>query len=197
MPTTLLSPGVQVNEFDLTTGVASVSTSTGAIAGLFHWGPVNQRILIPNEDALVRQYLKPSNLNAETFFTAANFLAYSNQLYVVRVANTTYDVVSNTASFWPNTVTGSGTSGAAIDIGSNPTTLGFNVGVRVKYDVVDYQPTIGGLTDDGIYYITASNATHISLGLTAGGANLALTNLIHRNRFLKAAFKTIDSWVAG
>lgn len=197
MPTTLLSPGVQVNEFDLTTGVASVSTSTGAIAGLFHWGPVNQRILIPNEDALVRQYLKPSNLNAETFFTAANFLAYSNQLYVVRVANTTYDVVSNTASFWPNTVTGSGTSGAAIDIGSNPTTLGFNVGVRVKYDVVDYQPTIGGLTDDGIYYITASNATHISLGLTAGGANLALTNLTTTSKTKKHTIRIDDAYSNG
>ena len=197
MPTTLLSPGVQVNEFDLSTGVPSVATSIGAIAGLFRWGPVNQRIIIPNEDALVQQYLKPTNLNAETFFTAANFLAYSNQLYVVRVANTTYDVVSNTATFWPNTVTESGTANAAININANPTTLGFNVGVRVKFDAPDYQAPIGGLTDNGVYFVTASNSTHVSLGLTSGGANIQLTNITTNNKTLKQTLIIDDAYSNG
>jgi phage tail sheath protein FI len=84
-----VSPGVNVSEIDLTTVVPAVSTTEGAIAGVFHWGPVDQRILIDSENNLVARFGKPSNHNAETFFTAANFLSYGNQLYVTRAANTT------------------------------------------------------------------------------------------------------------
>lgn len=84
-----VSPGVNVSEIDLTTVVPAVSTTEGAIAGVFHWGPVDQRILVDSENSLVARFGKPSNLNAETFFTAANFLSYGNQLYVTRAANTT------------------------------------------------------------------------------------------------------------
>jgi hypothetical protein len=84
-----VSPGVNVSEIDLTTVVPAVSTTEGAIAGAFHWGPVDQRILIDSETTLVNRFGKPSNHNAETFFTAANFLSYGNQLYVTRAANTT------------------------------------------------------------------------------------------------------------
>ena len=83
-----LSPGVNVTEFDLTTVVPAVATSDGAIAGIFRWGPVGERILIDTEDLLGRRFGKPSNLNAETWFSAANFLGYGNRLHVVRAANT-------------------------------------------------------------------------------------------------------------
>ena len=107
---TLLSPGVNVTEIDLTTIVPSVSTSVGAIAGLFRWGPVGQRALINSETTLVQQFGSPTSYNAETFFTAANFLSYTNSLYVVRAANTTggtgnatfYSVGANTLN--PNTI---------------------------------------------------------------------------------------------
>ena len=84
-----LSPGVNVTEIDLTTVVPAVATSTGAIAGIFNWGPVDERILIDNETKLVNTFGKPNSNNAETWFTAANFLSYTNSLYVVRTANTT------------------------------------------------------------------------------------------------------------
>jgi len=84
-----LSPGVNVTEIDLTTVVPAVATSTGAIAGIFPWGPVGERILIDTENKLVNTFGKPTSNNAETFFTAANFLGYTNSLYVVRSANTT------------------------------------------------------------------------------------------------------------
>lgn len=84
-----LSPGVNVSEIDLTTVVPAVATSDGAIAGMFRWGPVGQRVLIDSENQLVSQFGKPTNFNAETWFTAANFLAYTNRLYVSRAANTT------------------------------------------------------------------------------------------------------------
>jgi phage tail sheath protein FI len=83
-----LSPGVNVTEIDLTGIVPAVATTTGAIAGIFNWGPVGQRILVESESNLVRYFGKPNNNNAETWFTAANFLTYGNSLYVVRTANT-------------------------------------------------------------------------------------------------------------
>ena len=84
-----LSPGVNVSEIDLTTIVPSVATSVGAIAGVFSWGPVNERTLIGSETQLVSTFGQPNANNAETWFTAANFLSYTNSLYVVRGANTT------------------------------------------------------------------------------------------------------------
>ena len=99
-----VSPGVNVSEVDLTTVVPAVSTSVGAVAGVFKWGPVGKRTLISSETELAAQFGKPTNHNPETFFTAANFLAYGNALYVVRSANTTnfangvISAVANTGS---------------------------------------------------------------------------------------------------
>jgi phage tail sheath protein FI len=87
MPTQL-SPGVVTNEVDLTTIVPSVATSTAAIAGIFNWGPVLEPVLISSETQLVQQFGEPNSNNAETWFTAANFLAYSDSIYVTRAANT-------------------------------------------------------------------------------------------------------------
>ena len=83
-----LSPGVNVTEVDLTTVVPAVATSDGAIAGVFRWGPVGQRVLVDSENKLIEEFGQPTNFNAETFFTAANFLSYGNRLYVSRAANT-------------------------------------------------------------------------------------------------------------
>ena len=84
-----VSPGVNVSEIDLTTVVPAVSSTEGAIAGVFRWGPVDKVLLIDSEASLVNRFGKPTNYNAETFFTAANFLSYGNKLYVNRAANTT------------------------------------------------------------------------------------------------------------
>ena len=84
-----VSPGVNVTEIDLTTIVPAVSTTEGAIAGVFHWGPLEKSVLVDSEDKLAARFGKPTNHNPETFFTAANFLAYGNKLYVSRAANTT------------------------------------------------------------------------------------------------------------
>ena len=82
----LKSPGVHVREIDLTTIVPSVSTSIGAIAGPFEKGPVNSVVTVRSEEDLVKVFGKPQNSSNqfETFFTAANFLQYTDQLKVVR-----------------------------------------------------------------------------------------------------------------
>ena len=83
-----VSPGVSISEVDLSTVVPAVSTTAGAIAGPFRWGPVDERVLISSEVELVRTFGKPkTNYNIETFFTAADFLSYSNQLQVVRTSD--------------------------------------------------------------------------------------------------------------
>jgi len=95
-----VSPGVNVSEIDLTTVVPAVSTTEGAIAGVFRWGPVDTRVLVDSEDTLVNRFGKPNgDLNPETFFTAANFLSYGNKLYVTRVVDSSAkNAVSNNSS---------------------------------------------------------------------------------------------------
>jgi hypothetical protein len=82
-----ISPGVSFSEVDLTTVVPAVSTTAGAFAGPFVWGPVGQRTLVTNEVDLVNKFGKPDGNTATSFFSAANFLAYGNNLQVVRAAN--------------------------------------------------------------------------------------------------------------
>lgn len=79
-----LSAGVNVSEIDLTTIVPSVATSIGAFAGPFAWGPVGEIVTISDEVRLVDRFGKPDSTNYEYWFSAANFLAYSNNLKVVR-----------------------------------------------------------------------------------------------------------------
>jgi len=79
-----LSPGVRVTEQDLTLLVPAVSTSAGAFAGAFKWGPVEDPVTITSENVLVERFGLPTDSNAQSFFTAANFLSYTNNLLVVR-----------------------------------------------------------------------------------------------------------------
>ena len=81
-----ISPGVNVSEVDLTTVVPSVLTTAGAFAGAFTWGPANIRTTISSEIDLVNKFA-PAGPDSDTyisFFTAASFLAYGNNLKVVR-----------------------------------------------------------------------------------------------------------------
>ena len=103
-----ISPGVNVSEVDLTTVVPSVSTTAGAFVGDFQWGPADKRTLVTTESELVSVFGEPSaNTSAASgvantgvsFFSAANFLAYGNNLQVVRAigSNTINSTTGNTA----------------------------------------------------------------------------------------------------
>ena len=80
-----LSPGVAVVEKDFSAIVPAVSTSAGAFAGVFAWGPVLDPVTITSENTLIQRFGKPTDSNFDSFFTAANFLSYTNNLLVVRV----------------------------------------------------------------------------------------------------------------
>jgi len=95
----MLSPGVTVSEIDLSTVIPAVATTGGALAGNFHWGPIGERVLIDSEIRLVERFGEPDANTYQYFFTAANFLAYGNNLRVVRAANTaTRNATANSAA---------------------------------------------------------------------------------------------------
>tara|TARA_B100000575_G_scaffold229344_1_gene190234 strand:+ start:514 stop:2481 length:1968 start_codon:yes stop_codon:yes gene_type:complete len=82
-----LSPGVLVKETDLTNIIPAVSTSIGGMVIVSEKGPIEEITQISSEKELVDTFGKPDGNTFEYFFTAANFLQYSNTLKVVR-ANT-------------------------------------------------------------------------------------------------------------
>jgi phage tail sheath protein FI len=83
-----LSPGVAVVEKDFSSIVPAVSSSVGAFAGAFAWGPILQPITVSSENILVQRFGKPNDFNFTSFFPAANFLSYANNLLTVRADGT-------------------------------------------------------------------------------------------------------------
>lgn len=79
-----LSPGVAIEELDLTTVVPTVSTTTGATVGFFNWGPVDKPTLITSEVQMSSLLQPPNSNTAIWYWTAANFLSYGNSLQLVR-----------------------------------------------------------------------------------------------------------------
>ena len=87
MASTLLSPGVAIQERDLTLGsIESVEVNVGAFAGPFTQGPVLEPVRISSEAQLLEVFGEPTNANAEYWWTAASYLAYGGVLDVVRAS---------------------------------------------------------------------------------------------------------------
>ena len=116
-----VSAGVLVQEKDLTRIIPAVSTSIGAVAIQATKGPLDEVTSISSEQELVSTFGKPNSTTFEGFFTAANFLAYSNSLRVVRVQNSsvanasqsgsTSFVIKNTQDYQDNYAAGQGSVG--------------------------------------------------------------------------------------
>ena len=111
-----VSPGVLVQERDLTNVIPAVATTIGAVAGQFNQGPMDEVTSISSEKELIETFGKPDSTNFEFWFSAASFLQYSSSLRVVRAANTSSvnAVVSGSALRIKNTdhyQNGDGTTG--------------------------------------------------------------------------------------
>ena len=79
------SPGVIVNEVDLTRGTSdAITTNIGALCGPFKRGPVDEIYKIHTEDELERVFGRPTDENYEYWWTVSNFLDYGGVCYVVR-----------------------------------------------------------------------------------------------------------------
>ena len=188
----LMSPGVQVKEKDLTASIRSEPTSIGAFAGSFNWGPMNEIVTISDETQLVDVFGKPDGVNYEWWFSAANFLAYTNTLRVVRVENTGSKnaCVSGSAVLIPNTISwqvGDGTngpfSGGEANVGEWAARWAGNLGNSIKvsacWDADGYSDNSGaGAGGTGV---VASGGTAGTTTVTFGtgeGANWAAGDLM-------------------
>ena len=171
-----VSPGVLVQEKDLTRIIPAVSTSVGAIVGDFRKGPLDEVVTVSSEQELVETFGKPDSNNFEYFFSAANFLQYSNSLRVVRTQNTgilnavasgSAIVIKNDVDYTNNYAAGQGSVGewAANTAGA----WGNNIGVSICPSATAYEntnvttvatatPAVGDTT------ITLTSAANVKVG---------------------------------
>ena len=171
-----VSPGVLVQEKDLTRIIPAVSTSIGAVAFQATQGPLDEVVSISSEQELVSTFGKPNSSTFEGFFTAANFLAYSNSLRVVRVQNSSVSnatesgstfVIKNTTDYQNNHADGSASVGlwAARTAGA----FGNNLQISSCPSVTAYEEVNKTTVNDagmavGDTVVTVTSAT----GITAG-----------------------------
>ena len=90
MPLNLASPGIVVREVDLTIGRVDTATDkVGAIVAPFAKGPVNEPILVENEQDLLDNFGEPSETDKhfEHFMVAQSYLAYGGVMRVVRAGD--------------------------------------------------------------------------------------------------------------
>jgi phage tail sheath protein FI len=170
-----VSPGVLVQERDLTRIIPAVSTSVGAFAGEFRKGPLDEIVTVSSEQELVETFGKPDSNNFEDFFSAANFLQYSNALRVVRAQNSSIAnavasgsafVIKNETDYINNFATGQGSVGewAARTAGA----WGNNLLVSICPSAAAYETTVvttlASTPAVGDTQITVTSGTNIAIG---------------------------------
>ena len=175
-----LSPGVAVVEKDFTSIVPAVATSIGAFAGQFDWGPVLEPITITSEDELVRRFGTPNNTNFQSWFTAANFLSYSNNLLTVRQKTTNMKNAVVQPSGGITTVDVINAGAGFVSTAAAPTVTVYTKGIITEITVTDggngytSAPTVVIADDDGEFAVAqafVSNGTVTSIEVLRGGAN--------------------------
>jgi hypothetical protein len=168
----LVSPGVHVREIDLTNVIPSVQTTIGAIAGPFHKGPVGTVTSVSSEEELLALFGKPqgSSNQFENWFSAANFLQYSDHLKVVRCESAVVNAGANSGilirdddHYEASFSTGQGSHGewAARTAG----TWGNSIGVQICSTATGYEQVVdtsnqlvAGAGTAGANTITVDNA---------------------------------------
>ena len=171
-----VSPGVLVQEKDLTRIIPAVSTSIGAVAFQATQGPLDEVVSISSEQELVSKFGKPNSTTFEGFFTAANFLAYSNSLRVVRVQNSSVSnatesgsafVIKNTTDYQDNYADGSASVGlwAARTAGA----FGNSLSISTCPSATVYEETSKTTVNDasttvGDTVVTVTSASGIGVG---------------------------------
>ena len=92
------SPGVVVQERDLTTITTLTTANTGVIAAPFELGPVEEIKTIGTERELVATFGEPNEYNYEYWYTAAQFLSYGGLLKAVRTDSSALKNAVNTGT---------------------------------------------------------------------------------------------------
>lgn len=196
-----VSPGINVSEFDNTTTVPAVSTTVGAIAGVFKWGPGYQKVLVDSENTLVSTFGKPDNDTYESFLTAANFLSYGNALYVVRTYSTNaYNAVANTAAA-PNVqidnaddFANTTANGNVTYVAKYPGDLGNSLKISVCDSSAAYSSNLTANIAILSFTLGSNTATVNAYGSAANSGNAAAAALlaaINTGDYIKAGNSTI------
>ena len=175
-----VAPLVNVNEVDLTTIVPQVSVSEAALGGVFRWGPIGVRTLIDSEDYFTQVYGKPNNLNGETFFTGASFLAYGDKLFVSRAANTVgVSPIVNMTTATGNTTVLANTTGLAVGqivVATNASNikLGATIGSIINATAFTID-TVSNITANGVVaaQVISNDAVYTAIANVGSVANLA------------------------
>ncbi len=82
------SPGVVVQERDLTTITSLSTANVGVLAAPFELGPVEEVVDVSTEKGLVELFGEPNDYNYEYWFTASQYLAYGGTLKAIRISST-------------------------------------------------------------------------------------------------------------
>jgi len=93
-----LSPGVVIQERDLTTITTLSTANIGVLAAPFELGPVEEVIEISSERDLAQRFGKPNDANYEYWYTAAQFLSYGGLLKTIRVNSSALKNAVNTGT---------------------------------------------------------------------------------------------------
>jgi hypothetical protein len=92
------SPGVVIQERDLTTITSLSTANVGVLAAPFEQGPVEEIKNISSERQLAEVFGKPNENNYEYWYTASQFLGYGGVLKTVRVSSTNLKNAVNTGT---------------------------------------------------------------------------------------------------
>jgi len=172
-----LSPGVAVVEKDFTNVVPTIASSAAAVAGAYSWGPVLEPTTISSENELVATFGKPTDTNAQSWFTAANFLSYSSNLLNIRTGTTAQRnaVSSGTASTINNRTvyeqTFSAGTGTIKFTAKYPGALGNSIAIAVADAATFKAVTLSGTVT------TLTSATTLTGGTSGAAQTKFLTEL--------------------
>ena len=89
------SPGIYDREIDASVATIQAAGSPAAFVANLDWGPVLKRKILSNEDTLVNIFNKPK-FRSKDFLLASQFLAYSNNLILVRINSGKNSISSRT-----------------------------------------------------------------------------------------------------
>lgn len=171
----LPSPGIRITETDLSQAIIQAASTPAGLAGLFSWGKVNEPIIV-NANTLPNLLGAPTNNNAETYFTVANYLSYTNTAYVTRVvANDVYTAIAVTPN--SNTVNNTVAILNTDNYEAQVTSAGYTTNTEILW-AAKYPGALGNSLEVSVCDSTNAYSQDLFAAATAAGANVANVSFV-------------------
>ena len=177
----LLSPGVQVNEIDISVVASNDGSTNAAFGGNFEKGYSGKAININSVAELVSNFGKPNNENFNQWFQCYYYLQYSNGLYISRAVdeNGHWNSTENTVKTLDI---------GKIEINGNPTNIfagsivKFGKNSEVEYKIKSIETPIEAKTFKGELEITnAQNTTDYTVRINSQDFTFRSTDAVSEN----------------